>query len=174
AQQYHEWRELRIALFLGRLANSIDDDIAAEVLFHDRSVVVAGLQNKWASRHRPKIDLAELADEPWSIPPPDTLVGSLIANAFRASGIKFPPRGVAFGTTRLHYALIASGPFVSIIPSSLLRFDTNLPPLKVLPVDLPDAFPVGIMTLKNRTLTPLAQLFIECARQVTKSLARPV
>jgi DNA-binding transcriptional LysR family regulator len=170
-QQYHELRERRIDLFLGRLPNVIEDDIAAEVLFHDRSVVVAGLRNKWTSRRRRKIDLAELADEPWSIPPPEMFVGSLVANAFRASGMTFPPRGVAFGTTRLHYALLASGPFVSIIPSSLLRFDPNLPPLRVLPVDLPDAFPVGVMTLKNRTLTPVAELFIKCAREVTKPLA---
>jgi DNA-binding transcriptional LysR family regulator len=169
-QQYHELRERRIDLFLGRLPNSVEDDIAAEVLFHDRSVVVAGLRNKWTSRRRRKIDLAELADEPWSIPPPEMLVGSLIADAFRARGMKFPPRGVAFGTTRLHYALLTSGPFLSIIPSSLLRFDPNLPPLKVLPVDLPDTFPVGVMTLKNRTLTPVAERFIECAREVTKPL----
>ena len=32
--------------------------------------------------------------------------------------------------------------------------------------------PVGIVTLKNRTLSPVAQLFIDCAREVAKPLAR--
>ena len=32
--------------------------------------------------------------------------------------------------------------------------------------------PVGIMTLKNRTISPVAQLFIDCAREVAKPLAK--
>jgi hypothetical protein len=30
---------------------------------------------------------------------------------------------------------------------------------------------VGIITLKNRTLSPVAQLFIDCTREVAKSMA---
>jgi hypothetical protein len=44
--------------------------------------------------------------------------------------------------------------------------------IKALPIDLPNIqIPVGIITLKNRTLTPVAQLFIDCAREVAKLLA---
>jgi hypothetical protein len=42
--------------------------------------------------------------------------------------------------------------------------------LKVLPVkvsSLPS--PVGFITVRDRTLTPLAERFIECARKVAKS-----
>ena len=47
------------------------------------------------------------------------------------------------------------------------------PDLKVLPVKLRLAHvPIGIVTLKNRTLSPVAQLFIEHAREVAKPLAR--
>jgi DNA-binding transcriptional LysR family regulator len=48
--------------------------------------------------------------------------------------------------------------------------------LKVLPVDLPDRpWPVTIVTLKNRTLSPVVERFIECTREVAKSIAgRPV
>jgi hypothetical protein len=36
--------------------------------------------------------------------------------------------------------------------------------IKALPILLPQTErPVGIVTLKNRTLTPVAQLFIDCA-----------
>jgi hypothetical protein len=55
----------------------------------------------------------------------------------------------------------------------MLRFGTNLPPLKVLPVDIPiPPWPVGIMTMKNLTLTQVAQLFIDCAREVLKPSAK--
>jgi hypothetical protein len=41
-------------------------------------------------------------------------------------------------------------------------------------VALPNSpMPIGLITLKNRTLTPLAQLFIENVRALAKPLARP-
>jgi hypothetical protein len=32
--------------------------------------------------------------------------------------------------------------------------------------------PIGIITLKNRTLSPIVQLFIETAREIAKPLAK--
>lgn len=47
------------------------------------------------------------------------------------------------------------------------------PGIKVLPVKLQHTrAPVGIITLKNRTLSPVAQLFLETAREVARPLAR--
>jgi hypothetical protein len=42
-----------------------------------------------------------------------------------------------------------------------------------LPIELQHArVPIGIVTVKNRTLSPVAQLFIEAAREVAKPLAK--
>ena len=44
------------------------------------------------------------------------------------------------------------------IPDSVLKLSTNLPPFKIVPVELPlPPWPVGIMLLKNRTIEPAAQ-----------------
>jgi hypothetical protein len=41
------------------------------------------------------------------------------------------------------------------------------------PVEFPmGGLPLGIVTLKNRTLSPVARLFIEQAREVAKPLAK--
>src|ERR1700704_3852626 len=54
-----------------------------------------------------------------------------------------------------------------------MRFPTARPELKVLPVTLPmTRVPVGIVTLKNRTLSPVAKLFIDHARDVARPLAK--
>jgi DNA-binding transcriptional LysR family regulator len=54
----------------------------------------------------------------------------------------------------------------------VLRLNTNLHLLKALPLDLPVwHWPVAIVTLKNRTLSPVVERFIECARDVAKSFA---
>ena len=56
----------------------------------------------------------------------------------------------------------------------MLRVAGRTPPLKALRVKLPNTpRPISIITLKNRTLTPLAQLFIANVRDVAKSLAGP-
>jgi DNA-binding transcriptional LysR family regulator len=172
AQQYRDLRERKIDLFLGRMSTPIEEDIHAESLFRDRIVVVAGPKSRWARRRR-KVELSELADDSWSLPPLDSTIGSLLADAFRARGMKFPPKGVAWGSASLVCAILPRGPYLCVLPASLLRFGANLPQLKVLPVDLPlPAWPVGIMTLKNRTVTPVVQLFINVAREVVKPLTK--
>ena len=56
-------------------------------------------------------------------------------------------------------------------PGSMLRFGVNRRLIKILPVDLPvPPWPVGVMTLKNRAVSPVVQLFIERAREVAKAL----
>jgi DNA-binding transcriptional LysR family regulator len=169
AQQHRELRERKVDLILGRIAKSVDDDLKAEVLFLERTVVVAGAQNKLTRRR--KIELAELAEEPWALPPPDSVIGVLVADAFRASGVAIARRGVATGSIHMLGALLASGPFVATFPGSMLRLAPNLPPLKVLPVELSiPPWPVGILTLKDRMMAPAAKLFIDCVREVAKPL----
>src|SRR5262249_51148473 len=61
--------------------------------------------------------------------------------------------------------------FFPFVPTSMLRFPRRRPEIKVLPIKLSIArVPFGIVTLRNRTLSPVAQLFIEDARAVAKPL----
>lgn len=167
--RYRGLRERKFDIYLGRVTQ-IEEDIEAKTLFDDRILVVTGPSSKWIKRR--KIALSELADEAWVLPQPNAIVGEVIAEAFRVCGMKFPPKGAVWGLPSLACALLPQGPFLTPLPASLLRFGANLPPLKVLPVDLPvEPWPVGVMTLKNRTLTPVVKLFIDCAREVVKPLA---
>jgi DNA-binding transcriptional LysR family regulator len=67
--------------------------------------------------------------------------------------------------------MLADGRFITAIPKSIADWYG----LKVLPVDLPvRPWPVVVVTLKNRTLSPIVERFIDCARQVAKSImSRP-
>ena len=165
ADQHRELRERRVDLVLGRLASTVENDIETQILYHDRIFVVAGSHSRWSTRR--KIDLTELANEPWGLPSPDTLAGSLIRDAFRARSISL--RGAATGSPHVLLSLLAKGPFLAPIPDSVLRFGTNLPPLKILPVELPvPPWPLGVMTLKNRTISPVVQVFLNYAHEVVK------
>jgi DNA-binding transcriptional LysR family regulator len=160
--------DLLVARRLGDLA---DERLDFERLFSDAYVVAAGAQNPWARRRR--IKLAELTNESWTLPPPESPTGQVAKEVFRASGIDYPDVAVATVAPEMRISLLATGRFLSIFPDSVLRFPTGRPEIRVLPIKLPVApVPVGIVTLKNRTLSPVARLFIEHARDVAKPLAK--
>src|SRR5262249_34226841 len=147
-----------------------EDDVTAEVLFKDPLYVVASINNPWTRRRR--VDLKDLVHEPWSMPPSDSNAGALMVQAFRASGVAVPHIAVAGYGPQLQSALVGTGRFMTILPGSFLRFSGKRLGLKALPIELPiPPRPVGVITLKNRTVSPLAQLFIDCAREMSKPLA---
>ena len=139
----------------------------AEILYDEPLVVVAGVSSTWAQRR--KIRLAELVDAEWVLSPFDSLYGSVAAEAFRAAGLNVPRATVFSTSTPVRSAMLASGRFLSIVRASIVRFGSGSTNLKVLPIDLPTTRrPIGVITLRNRTLSPVARLFIDCAREVAK------
>src|SRR5215475_4731977 len=145
-----------------------DEQFSFEVLYDDLFVVLAGAQSPWARRRR--IELAELVNEPWTLPAPESSVTEAAMEAFRARGLDAPRVTLFTNSPELRISLVASGRFLTTAASP---FRTRRPELKVLPVELPMArMPVGIVTLKNRTLGPVAKLFIEHAREGAKPLMR--
>jgi len=137
----------------------------------DSIFVIAGIKNPWARRHR--IKLADLINEPWTLPPPEDQAHTLLTDVFRAMGLELPRPAMITATSVARLALVAKGHFLAIASESILRFGGWERSIKVLPIDLAASGPVGIITLKNRTLTPAAQLFIDCAREVAKPMAKP-
>ena len=168
-----ELRERTLDAILDRVVPPFaieSDAFDVEVLFQDVMVVAAGMQSPWA--HRRKIDLAELVDEPWILPPTDSWNYTNVAEAFRTRGLPLPKVRLVTFSVHLRTSLLATGRFLTAFPSSVLSLDANQLPLKVLPVDLPARpWPVVIVTLKNRTLNPVAQLFIDHLRAFTKTIA---
>ena len=169
--EFRELRERKVDLLLGRVSTPLaDDDVDVEILFKDQLFVVAGARNRWTRRQ--KIDLAELMNERWLLLPRNNVLSSLIARAFQARGLGLPQESVSADVhVRIH--LLTTGRFLTILPGSLLQFIAKRWSLRPLPIDLGVHAPsLGIVTLKNRTLSPVVQLFIESAREVAKSIAR--
>jgi len=164
-------RERRVELAFGRTGTStLEEDLNAEILFEDSLAAVAGVRNPLLRRR--KIKLAELANEPWTWPAQGTDIDALMSDAFRASGIE-PPRATVYADAiNMRTRLAATGPYIAVIPASIMKFPGKSPLISVLPVTLPTTQrQIGIFTLKNRTLSPLAQVFIECAREVARPSA---
>jgi DNA-binding transcriptional LysR family regulator len=168
--QNRDLRERNVDLLLGRIVDIVDDDVNAEVLFEDRLFVVAGANNPWTRRR--KVALKDLVHEPWTLPPLDSYAGVLAADAFKASGLATPHIAVAGYGIQLQDALLSTGRFLTLFSGSYLKFNGKRLGLKALPIELPiPPRPIGVVTLKNRTLSPLASVFIDCVRTLSKPLA---
>ena len=144
-------------------------DVDVDVLFDDRQVVMAGPQNKWLRRRN--ISLSDLVDEPWMLPPVDSIIGSSIIEVFRAGGLEPPRSHVMTFSIPLCHHLLAGGRFLAMLPISMAGLGKL--PLKILNTGICGIpRPTGIMTLKKRTPSPLAQVFISRVRALAKTLAK--
>lgn len=164
--------ERNVDLLIMRNSSPIEDNrLDYEVLFDESYSVAVGAKNPWTRRRR--LDLADLINEPWVLPPAHHATGLIAAEAFRASGLDFPPAAVIAEPAEVRISLLATGRFVSIFPDSTLRFSARYPQLKVLPIKQRlSRIPVGIAILKDRTISPLARLFIDSCRELAKQRAK--
>jgi DNA-binding transcriptional LysR family regulator len=163
-----ELRERQVELVVAPMPGlDPGEDTAVELLFEERLLVMAGGNSKWARRR--SVTLADLMDEPWVLPARGTPYDAYLAQGFRAAGLEPPPIRVATFYLPLLEELVASGRFVTALPSSMVRFRHQLP-LKVVPVEFPvPSRSIGALTLKHRMVSPLAEIFLDCARDLAKS-----
>ena len=172
--EYPELKERRVDVRFAFLPRPFDGELAkefdVEILCHDRICLAAGSASTWARRR--KIDLAELVEEPWIVPSPGAPGWAAILEAFRARGLPPPQISVTTFSVGLRNILGKSGRFIIALPLSIMDLYADHFTLKRLPIELPmSQLPVAIITLKNRSLSRTAQLFVECAREVAKSIA---
>lgn len=171
ATLYRDVLQRNIEFAICRMIGRLPDELAAEVLFYDAFSIMTSAKNPLTRRR--KLTLADLADEPWTLFPFDSFFGSVIAEAFRANGLELPRLTVASLSLYVQYEMLATHRFLTVQPSFVLRVPGRSPPLKALPVAMPNTpMPIGLITLKNRTLTPMAQLFIDHVRGFAKPLAK--
>jgi DNA-binding transcriptional LysR family regulator len=150
-----------------------DSEFASQALFDEHLFVVAGSQSHWVRRR--KIKLAELVEATWVLPTPDTLPASIVADAFRALGVPPVKPRVVSNSLTVRIRLAVTKGFLTVLPGSMLHFGAQRLPVKALPVALPmKSQPIEIVTLKHRTLSPVAKTFIECLRTIAKPLGRSV
>jgi DNA-binding transcriptional LysR family regulator len=172
--QFDQLRERRVDMLLGTMPRPFaEEDLVAEHLFDEKIVVVAGVHSGWARRRR--LTFADLLqDEHWVLAPTDSVPGRIRAEVFAAARLPLPSGSIFSLSIHLSVALVASGRFIALMPRSVARFHPGRGALKILPVvNLPRfRVAVGIITVKNRTISPLAEHFIACACKAADLLAK--
>jgi DNA-binding transcriptional LysR family regulator len=167
--EFPDLRERKLDLVMARVVETPGEvayagDLDVERLIDDHLLVAAGASSRWAGRR--KIKLAELADAAWILPV-NSWNSLRVEEAFAAIGMKMPEVIVDTCSVALRNQLLATGRFVTAMPASTLNTQARESHIKVLPVALPNKpWPIVMVTLKERTLSPAANHFIAAARAV--------
>jgi DNA-binding transcriptional LysR family regulator len=162
-------RGRRVDMVVGRIPENFADDLDITVLYRDALQVVAGIMHPLAKRRR--IALADLVNERWVLPPSGHPIYQLIAAAFRRHGVPLPRSIVTVGSAPITHNFVAGGQFLGVLGSSFIAFNDMRSPLRTLPVELVPVWPVSVVMLKNRAVSPVAKLLLDCARELTSPLA---
>ncbi|MEH2554109.1 DNA-binding transcriptional LysR family regulator [Bradyrhizobium algeriense] len=145
------------------------DDLSFEVLFHSPLTVLANKNNPLVKRK--KLNLKDLMGERWTLSPPDSYLGRIVADVFRRKNLELPRSIVTTISIHMRVDLLASGDFISVLPTYILRHQGNGTWLRALDVDLGEGGPIAAITLKKRHPTGALKLFQETSRKVCKAIA---
>lgn len=163
-------RRRDIELVISRLADFVaDEDLKVDTLFHDELAVICSKRNKWARRSG--VALGDLVGETWVLPSSDSFLTKIIQAAFAEHGLEVPRATVTTHDTYALSVLVANGPFLGIHPGTMLTTPNDHPQLTAVDVRLRKTRgPIGLIRLKNRSLSPVAKVFIQTANEVVKTI----
>jgi DNA-binding transcriptional LysR family regulator len=97
------------------IAPIAEDHMEAELLYADSQFVVAATKNPWSRRRRLRLD--DLTKEPWTLPPPDSVLGAAHADIFRAAGRDLPAATVRARAVSRLWVLSPRGAFLPSLPN---------------------------------------------------------
>jgi len=164
----------KLDVVVGRLSKAqaydpFGDAVDVEILFEDEAVVVAGAKSRWARQR--KVSLADLRNASWVGTSRETLTRTLLDRAYQTANLPPPAMRVITFSVQLRAHLLARRDFVAAMPRSMLKLNPECRGLRELPVKLPNpSFPVIIVTLKGRTVTPPVDLFLDGLRHHVRAL----
>jgi DNA-binding transcriptional LysR family regulator len=174
-QDFSELRErkadLAFSILPRPLERGLKDDLDVEFLFNEQICLTASAQSRWARRR--KIDFRDMVDACWIVPFSGASSETALTEAFRVRSLPPPRIVVKTVSGHLRNFLCLRDSFIALVPKSFLQINADTAGLKILPIELPmSSLPVTIVTLKNRTLSRTAELFLDCARNVAKSISQ--
>src|SRR5262249_48349942 len=106
--QFGELRARNVELLIGRIPGSIlDEDLTVEIIFEEPFILVGGSNSRWSRLRRVKF--ADLAGEPWVLPPYDSVPGRRIVDLFHVNNVEPPRPSMITLSGHLTSTLVASG-----------------------------------------------------------------
>lgn len=120
---------------------------------------------------REDLSLADLATQPWILPPPGSVLRHRWEQMFRRAAIEPPADAVDTTALLVITALLQQTDALHVMPIEVARYYASLQALAILPIELPcsmDGF--GIITREGHLLSPGARTLLEAVRGAAAEL----
>ena len=174
--EFEELRARKVDLALAMLPQLLDDrpreDLNVVHLFDEKWCLAASPRSRWARLR--KLSFGDLVDASWITVFSGATSEKALFEVFRAQGLPPPRVVVKTVSAQLRSFLGLRGPYIALVPASFMKINATTTGLKVLPLRLPaPPLRVIMITLRNRTLSRTVELFLDCVRDVAKSIDQP-
>jgi DNA-binding transcriptional LysR family regulator len=164
----HALRERELDIVITRWMPPPDaDDYDAELIFAVPLAVLA--EKEHALVGKPGLHLAELLNETWVLPPPDSFLGKIIADLFARRGLIRPMPLVTTQSVYAQLNLVATAKMLTILPGRMVNYHANAAWLRALEIEFDDCHdPIATVTVRGRRAAGPLPLFQQACREVAK------
>ncbi|MDD0838195.1 LysR family transcriptional regulator [Curvibacter sp. HBC61] len=163
-------RQGELDVFVGRLEPGYAaPDLETEALYTEPMCIVCGPRHPLARRRR--VDWAELAAQPWVMPPPWASSRIKLNQMFYKHRLNPPVDVIESASFLVTLTCLREHGAMGFWAQSVARHYRDQGLVRVLPIEVPiDLPPVGLITVRGRLRTPAAEQFMACLRQVNTAL----
>lgn len=115
-----ELRERALDVVITRwTSGAVADDLAADVLFKAPLAVLADRRHPLVGRKR--LSLADTMNEAWTLSPPDSFLGRVVADVFQRRKLELPATIATTLSIYMRLNLLAGGRFLTMLPARMVR-----------------------------------------------------
>jgi len=118
-----------------------------------------------------QLELKDIADRPWILPPPGSILRHRFDMMFRRAGLAPPVNVVDTTALLLITALLQQTDSLHVMPQEVAQYYASLNVMRILPIELPckmDAF--GIIRQQDHLLSPGADLLLKAVRAAASEI----
>lgn len=159
-----ELRERALDVVITRWqASDAAADLTTALLFKAPLAVLADRRHPLVNRKN--LTLADTMHEAWTLSPPDSYLGRVVADLFRRRKLELPAAVVSSLSIHMRLNLLASGRFLTMLPERMVRQAAHKSWLRALSIDLPDsAGAIATLTVRRRKASGALDLFLKACR----------
>lgn len=159
-------------MVIGRLSENYNPgDVVQEVLVSDNAVVVVRHDHPLVAAEG--LQLLDLLDWNWILPPKETNLRYQIDRSFREEGLSSPLPSVESVSPLINRGLLLQADYLSVLPAQVARNEVGVGQLAILPVRLRSTEGwLGITVLPHARLSPAAEHFLAALRETAKGMQR--